>query len=217
MPGTAVGIDRGVRLAVVTNSGDFYDRKFATEGERERHRRLQRKAGRRKRGSANRRKALSEMNRLTVRVTNRRTDFCSQTARYIAVRNAVVILEDLKTKSVTTSAKGTLADPGTKVAQKRGLNRAILAKGWHRLELALVSAARYTGTQLIKVDLAYTSQTCNRCGHVDANNRESQATGPLGISWPQPRGGSQALVVDPVVASAMTECGSARPGRTSTE
>ncbi|MFE4416497.1 zinc ribbon domain-containing protein, partial [Streptomyces sp. NPDC056821] len=56
-----------------------------------------------------------------------------------------------------------------------GLNRAILDKGWHRLELALTNAARYTGTRVVKVNPAYTSQRCSACGFVTEGNRESQA------------------------------------------
>lgn len=55
------------------------------------------------------------------------------------------------------------------------MNRAILDKGWHRMELAIRNAARSTGTEVVLVNPAYTSQKCNRCGHVDAKSRESQA------------------------------------------
>ena len=60
----------------------------------------------------------------------------------------MVVLEDLKTKQMTQSAKGTLDDPGTQRDEaKSGLNRAILSKGWHQFDLALESAARYSGTR----------------------------------------------------------------------
>ncbi|MFD7324794.1 hypothetical protein ACFV9D_27515 [Streptomyces sp. NPDC059875] len=39
---------------------------------------------------------------------------------------------------------GAIDRPGRQVRQETGLNRAILDKGWHRLELALTNAARYT-------------------------------------------------------------------------
>ncbi|WP_329408333.1 transposase [Nocardia vinacea] len=76
---------------------------------------------------------------------------------------------------MTASAKGTITEPGRRVAQKAGLNRTILAKGWHQLELALRNAARYTGTQVVKVPAAYTSLRCPRCRSVDPVSRESQA------------------------------------------
>ena len=65
--------------------------------------------------------------------------------------------------------------PGRNVTTKSGLNRAILSKGWHQFNLALESAARYSGTLVVSVPAAYTSQRCSACGHVDPKSRESQA------------------------------------------
>lgn len=173
--GTPVGIDRGVVIAATTSTGDFHDRRFATAGEKTRYRRLAQRLARSKKGSANQRKTIAAMGRLMGRVTDRRGDFCNWTARRIADRHSVVALENLRTKNMTASAKGTLAEPGRQVRQKAGLNRAILDKGWHRFELALRNAARTTGTTVVLVNPAFTSQTCNRCREVDAKSRESQA------------------------------------------
>ncbi|MFE5596503.1 RNA-guided endonuclease InsQ/TnpB family protein [Streptomyces sp. NPDC056549] len=175
LPGTAVGIDRGVKFAAVTSDGDFHDRAFIRPGEAERYRRLQQQLSRTRKGSANRAKTRARMNKIMGRVTDRRGDFCAQTAGRIVRKNALVVLEDLRIKSMSTSASGTLAEPGSQVRQKAGLNRAILDKGWHRLELALTSAARYTGTSVVKVNPAYTSLRCSACGFVTEGNRESQA------------------------------------------
>jgi IS605 OrfB family transposase len=98
------------------------------------------------------------------RVTDRRTDFCAQTAGHLVSKNALVVLEDLRTRDMSASAAGTLTEPGRNVRAKAGLNRAILDKGWHRLELALTSAARFTGTRVVKINPAYTSQRCHACG-----------------------------------------------------
>ncbi|GGK69081.1 hypothetical protein Ppa06_27530 [Planomonospora parontospora subsp. parontospora] len=87
------------------------------------------------------------------------------------------MLEDLHVRAMTASASGTAAAPGARVAQKSGPNRAILDKGRYGLEVALRSAARYTGSVVSAVPAAYTSQTCSApaCGRVDAKSRESQA------------------------------------------
>ena len=45
--------------------------------------------------------------------------------------------EDLKTKNMTKIAKGTIENPGTKVRQKSGLNRAILRTGFYGLTQAI--------------------------------------------------------------------------------
>ncbi|MEV7003919.1 transposase [Streptomyces sp. NPDC093982] len=175
MPDTAVGVDRGVKTAAVTSDGEFFDQSFITTGETVRYRRLQQQLARTNKGSVNRARVRAHMNKIMDRVTDRRGDFCAQTAATLTAKNALVVLEDLKTRHMTASASGTLAAPGSRVVQKQGLNRAILDKGWHRLERALTNAARYTGTRVVKVNPAYTSQRCAACGFVTETNRDSQA------------------------------------------
>ncbi|GAA4484821.1 RNA-guided endonuclease TnpB family protein [Actinoallomurus oryzae] len=173
--GTPVGVDRGVVVAATTSGGAFHDREFATAGETTRYRRLQQRLARSKKGSANRRKTIAAMNRIMGRATDRRGDFTAWTANRLATRHSVIVLENLRTKNMTASARGTVARPGRNVRQKAGLNRAILGKGWHRMELAIRNAARQTGTEVVLVNPAYTSQMCNRCKHVDGKSRKSQA------------------------------------------
>jgi putative transposase len=175
MPNTAVGVDRGVKIAATTSAGDFHDRPYVTTGEAKRLRRLRQQLARCRRGSNRRRTVLAKINAITGRVRDRRADFCAQTANTLTTRNAVVALEDLRTRNMTASAAGSVERPGRNVRQKAGLNRVILDKGWHMLELALRNAARTTGTSIVLVNPAYTSQTCHACKHVDPKNRESQA------------------------------------------
>jgi putative transposase len=99
----------------------------------------------------------------------------------LAQTNALVVLEKLPVRNMTRRCRP-VADPvkpGQYLpnggAAKSGLNRAILSKGWYRFEVALKSAARYSGTQVVKVPAALTSQRCSACGHVDPKSRESQA------------------------------------------
>jgi putative transposase len=175
MPNSGVGVDRGVVAAVATSGGKLIEREFTSVGESERYRRLQQKLARQKRGSTNRRKTLGKMRRLKRSERDRRQDFCSQVAAELTDRNALVVLEDLRIKNMSSSAKGTTDQPGKQVKQKSGLNRSILGKGWQKLELALNNAARYTGSQIVKVRAAYTSQMCSVCRNVDPGNRNSQA------------------------------------------
>lgn len=175
MPNCAVGIDRGVKAAVVTSDGTFHHRAFTSRREAFRYRRLQQRLARQRKGSANRRKTIIAMGRIAARIADRRTDFCGWTANRLTARNALVVLEDLCVKNMTASAAGTLVNPGRNVRQKAGLNRAILDMGWKRLELALASVARYTGTRVVKVNPAYTSMSCHACGHTAPENRDSQA------------------------------------------
>jgi putative transposase len=174
-PGTAIGVDRGVVVAVATSEGELRDRPFLTAGERRRAVRLQRKLSRCTKPGRNRGKTRAALGVIWSRERRRRADFCAQTAHQLTTANAVVVIEDLKTKQMTRSAKGTLQAPGRNVKAKSGLNRAILAKGWHLFALALSSAARYSGTTVVAVPAAYTSQRCSACGQMDPKSRESQA------------------------------------------
>jgi putative transposase len=172
---TAVGIDRGVAVAVAGSDGTMRDRQFRTPGEHGRYRRLRQRLDRQQRGSVNRRRTIAAMNQIRRRERDRRHDFVSWTSNRLATRNGLVVLEDLRTRNMTRSAKGSREAPGTRVAQKAALNRSILDKGWGQLESALQNVARYTGCHIIKVPAAYTSQRCSACRTVDPDNRESQA------------------------------------------
>jgi len=184
-PGTAVGVDRGVVVAVATSAGDLFDRAFTTPGEQRRALRLQRKLSRAAEGSANRNKTRQALGNIRARERRRRQEFCVKTARQLAQKNAVVVLEKLPVRSRTRRARPVAdpAKPGQFLSNggsaKSGLNRAILSKGWYRFEMALRSAARYSGTQVVKVPAALTSQRCSVCGHVDPKSRESQAVFPV--------------------------------------
>ena len=180
-PDAAVGVDRGVVVAVATSAGDLLDQVFTTPSEKRRVLRLQRKLARAAKRSASRNKTRQRYGRLRAKEARRRQDFCRKTARALAEKNAVVVLEKLATANMTRRAKP-VADPQAPghylrngAAAKSGLNKAILQKGWFRFELALQSVSRYTGTQVVKVPAAYTSQRCSECGRVDPRSRESQA------------------------------------------
>jgi putative transposase len=181
LPGAAVGVDRGVAVAVATSAGDLLDQVFTTPGEQRRALRLQRKLSRAAKGSANRNKTRDALGTIRARERRRRQDFCVKTARALAHNNALVALEKLPVRNMTRRAQPVAdpAKPGQYLPKggsaKSGLNRAILAKGWFRFELALNSASRYTGTQVVKVPAAFTSLRCSACGHVDPKSRESQA------------------------------------------
>jgi putative transposase len=175
------GVDRGVAVAVATSDGDLHDRQFASPGETARLKRLQQRLSRslrthgRNRRSKRRDAVRVQLGRLNARVRSRRADFAAQTAVRLARNHGLVAVEDLRVKNMTASAKGTVEEPGRNVRPKAGLNRAILGKGWGGFLSALAHAARYHGATVVKVNPAYTSQTCHACKHIARESRESQA------------------------------------------
>ena len=93
----------------------------------------------------------------------------------ISQNHAVIVVEDLKVSNMSKSAKGTVDEPGKKVAQKSGLNKAILDQGWGMFRTMLEYKQLWRGGMVIAVPPAYTSQRCAECGHVSPENRVVQA------------------------------------------
>ena len=58
------------------------------------------------------------------------------------------------------------------MAQKAGLNKAILDAGWGQFRSILTGKAEEAGPRMIAVDPRYTSQRCPECGHVQKDNRD---------------------------------------------
>jgi putative transposase len=93
----------------------------------------------------------------------------------LTTMHGLVVLEDLRVKNMTASARGTIAQPGRNVRQKAGLNRAILDKSWGRMRQTIEWHGRKNGCKVVLVPPAFTSQTCSNCRHMAAESRESQA------------------------------------------
>src|SRR5699024_8877946 len=106
---------------------------------------------------------------------NIRRDFAHQVSHRLVADYDLIALEDLDVRSMTRSARGTLTQPGKNVAQKAGLNRAILASGWSDLLAETEDKANRAGKHTVLVPAPYTSQRCAQCGHTARENRESQA------------------------------------------
>jgi putative transposase len=76
---------------------------------------------------------------------------------------------------MSRSSKGTVEQPGKKVHQKSGLNRAILDQGWGEFRRQLDYKMAWKVGMLLVVPPHHTSQTCPCCGHVSKDNRQTQA------------------------------------------
>ncbi len=79
----------------------------------------------RRRPAACRGSRRRERTRRRLARTQRRRDWQHQVSRSLA--GGTVVVEALRTRAMTASAKGTRAAPGRNVRQKAGLNRGILA------------------------------------------------------------------------------------------
>lgn len=173
-PGEVVGIDRGVANLVADSTGHLEPRPTFLDEAAKKIAKASREVSRKKKGSNNRARAREKLARAHRKVRRQREHLLHVLAKHYAKNHRVVVVEDLKIKSMVKSASGTVEAPGKNVAQKRGLNRAILQMGWGQFVTLLEQKARTYGSTVVRVAAAYSSQTCAACGHVDAASRQSQ-------------------------------------------
>ena len=167
--GEFLGVDMNVRQ-VATSDGHFYFLPDLKKKEA-RRKRYQRRMARQVKGSNRRKDTKKKLAKVSRKIANIRKNWIHQTTKEIAEKCGTVIVEDLKVKNMTASAKGTIENPGKNVKQKAGLNRAMQDTALGELRRNL----EYKCGRLIEVNPAYTSQTCSKCGHVDKENRKTQA------------------------------------------
>jgi len=76
---------------------------------------------------------------------------------------------------MSKSSAGTTGQPGRNVRAKSGLNKSILDQGWAEFRRQLDYKLAWNGGHLIAVPAQNTSRRCPCCGHVSADNRQTQA------------------------------------------
>jgi putative transposase len=135
---------------------------------------LRKALSRRKRGSNNRRKAVRALGRHEAKEARRRRDALHKATTHLAKNHSQIVIEDLCVKNMTASAAGTVEQPGINVAQKSGLNRAILSVGWGMMAVMLGYKGAWYGSELLRVPPIGTSLQCSCCGHTDAASRVSR-------------------------------------------
>jgi transposase len=171
-PGEVIGIDRGVTITAALSDGRRLNCPQLTVRERAQIRKHQRRAARAPKSSKAKAAEYAKVARLKAREANRRKDWCEKTSTMLARTYGLVRFEKLNIRNMTRSARGTLAEPGKNVAQKAGLNRAILAQGWGLLR-------RRTGHKapgrVEDVPAPFTSLRCSACGWIEKKSRKSQA------------------------------------------
>jgi putative transposase len=170
--GSVVGVDRGVAVSAALSTGELLHAPSLTPSEQIRLRRLQQRLARAKRSSNRRQRTRLAIAKLKAREADRRRDWLEKTTTELARQFDTIRVEALDVRAMTCSARGTLDQPGVRVAQKRGLNRAIRHQAWGQLVARLDHKA---AGRLERVPAAYTSQQCSACGHIAPENRKSQA------------------------------------------
>ena len=173
--GDAVGIDMGVARFATLSDGTFVAPLNSFKRHQDRLRKAQQSMSRKQKFSSNWKKAKAKVQRTHSRIGNARRDFLHKATTTISQNHAMVCIEDLQVRNMSRSAAGTTEKPGRNVRAKSGLNKSILDQGWFEFRRQLDYKLAWNGGWLVAVPPQHTSRTCPCCGHVSADNRQTQA------------------------------------------
>ena len=137
-------------------------------------RRLQRKAARQKQGSKSKNKTFARLRKHNHRERLRNRNELHRITAQLVDKYDFFAIEDLSIMSLTRSTRGTLENPGQGVTVKAAINRSMLEQTWGEFAQILTYKAAGAGLSVVRVDPAYTSLTCSRCGvaRFDASEQE---------------------------------------------
>lgn len=157
--GNVCSIDMGITYFAVTSDGEYIDNPkhlFKRIKElRVEQRKLSRKYSNKKEQSNNYYKQKQRVATVYKKVVDCRKDFLHKQSSNLALSNDIIVIEDLNVKNM--------------VKNKR-LSKHILDCSWSNFFIML----KYK-TNVIKVNPAYSSQECSKCGHTEKANRPTQS------------------------------------------
>ncbi|MBE9610873.1 RNA-guided endonuclease InsQ/TnpB family protein [Chitinilyticum piscinae] len=173
--GGIVGIDMGIARFATLSNGSFLAPLHSFKRHETALRHAQRAMSRKTKFSNNWKKAKARIQKIHARIGNARRDYLHKATTTISQNHAIVCIEDLQVRNMSKSAAGTAEHPGRNVRAKSGLNKAVLDQGWFEFRRQLDYKLTWNGGHLIAVPPRNTSRTCPACGHVSAENRQTQA------------------------------------------
>lgn len=170
-----VGIDVGIARFATLSDGSHIEPLNTFRKHQQRLARYQRAMSRKTKFSSNWKKAKARVQKIHTRIANVRRDFLHKTSTTISKNHAIVCIEDLQVRNMSKSAAGSSETPGRNVKAKSGLNKSILDQGWFEFRRQLEYKQVWLGGDVLAVPARNTSRTCPACGHVSADNRQTQA------------------------------------------
>jgi putative transposase len=173
--GGVVGIDMGIARFATLSDGTFYTPLGSFRRHEAALRKAQQAMSRKTKFSNNWRRAKARVQRIHSRIGNARRDYLHKCSTTISQNHAMVCIEDLQVRNMSRSAAGSTEKPGRNIRAKSGLNKSILDQGWFEFRRQLNYKLAWQGGWLVAVPPQNTSRTCPCCGHVSADNRQTQA------------------------------------------
>jgi putative transposase len=146
----STGIDVGLESFATLATGEHIDNpRFFRRDEKDLAR-AQRKLSKVKKGTPTRVKCCKVVARIHERIASRRKNFAHQEARKLVNRFGAIAIEDLSVNQMV---------------HNHCLAKSITDAAWSQFAQYLSYKAECAGRTVVKVNPAYTSQDCHRCGH----------------------------------------------------
>jgi putative transposase len=145
-----VGIDVGLKTFATCSDGQEIDNPRFFRKEEKALAKVQRKHAKLLKGSQKRRKHRKAVARVHERIAWRRENFTHQQSRKIVNKYGVICVENLHVNRMTHT---------------HCLAKSIHDAAWSAFFAQLSCKAEEAGRTVVKVNPAYTSQTCSRCKH----------------------------------------------------
>ena len=145
-----VGIDVGLKTFATLSTAEEIENPRFFRKEEKALARVQRLHAKLAQGTPERRTHRKVIARVHERIAFRRNNFTHQNSRYIVDRFGVICVEDLQVNRMTHT---------------HCLAKSIADASWSAFFAQLSSKAEEAGRAFVKVNPAYTSQTCSGCGH----------------------------------------------------
>lgn len=172
-----IGVDLGVKESAALSNGDLVPNPRHLKESEKRLKTLQRQFSRTQKGSNRRKRVVQKISVQHARVAERRKAYLDKLTKHLAMNYQNVCIEDLNVSGMTSSAKGTVENPGTNVKAKSGLNRAVLDVGFHEFRRQVSYKSDWYDSALqVAPRFAPTSKRCAECGEVKETLKLSERT-----------------------------------------
>jgi putative transposase len=149
----AVGIDVGLETFAYLSTGEEIDNPRFFRREEAALARASRKLSKAPKGSKAREKKRKVVARVHERIRNRRKNFIEQEVHRLIQRFGLLAVEALVVRNMVKNPK---------------LAKSIADASWSLFLTRLLDKAEEAGREVVRVNPAYTSQTCSGCGHLQS-------------------------------------------------
>ncbi len=146
---TPVGVDLGLLSLITTSDGEQVEHPHLLRKSERRLKHLQRDLSRKKKGSKNRFKARRRVTSRYSKVRRQRLDFNHKLSTRLVERHGFIAFEDLRIRNMIKNHK---------------LAKSIQDAAWGQLVRFTEYKALRSGSRVVRVPAAYTSQECFYCG-----------------------------------------------------